>query len=180
MLSRNLVLALAFAAGGLAVFAFAPFSATLVAPVSLAILFVVWDAAATPRRAAALGFAWGVGLFGFGASWVFIALETFGGMPLPVAVIATAGHNLITEALYLHVPMFLLPFDHYEQQLNAQIIQNEQLGYTAPTITESNLRAFLSQLDKYRQSRRLSSLIYDRFDGDRVFLELIETMKVTG
>lgn len=91
MLSRNLVLALAFAAGALAVFAFAPFSATLVAPVSLAILFVVWDAAATPRRAAALGFAWGVGLFGFGASWVFIALETFGGMPLPVAVIATAG-----------------------------------------------------------------------------------------
>ncbi len=96
------------------------------------------------------------------------------------AVIATAGHNLITEALYLHVPMFLLPFDHYEQQLNAQIIQNEQLGYAAPTITESNLRAFLSQLDKYRQSRRLSSLIYDRFDGDRVFLELIETMRVTG
>ena len=32
------------------------------------------------------------------------------------AVIATAGHNLITEALYLRVPMFLLPFDHYEQR----------------------------------------------------------------
>ncbi|MCC6867245.1 MAG: apolipoprotein N-acyltransferase [Burkholderiales bacterium] len=91
MLTRSLVVALAFAAGALTVFAFAPFSAALVAPASLALLFIVWSAATTPRRAAALGFAWGLGLFGFGASWVFIALETFGGMPLPVAVIATAG-----------------------------------------------------------------------------------------
>src|SRR5262249_18405535 len=45
------------------------------------------------------------------------------------AVIATAGHNLITEALYLRVPMFLLPFAHYEQQLNAHIIASEGLGY---------------------------------------------------
>ena len=32
-----------------------------------------------------LGFAFGLGLFGAGASWVFIALETFGGMPAPLA-----------------------------------------------------------------------------------------------
>lgn len=91
MLARSLVVALALAAGALAVFAFAPFSAAAVAFASLALLFVVWNHATTPRQAAALGFAWGVGLFGLGASWVFIALETFGGMPLPVACIATAG-----------------------------------------------------------------------------------------
>ena len=46
-----------------------------------------------PRRrasAAATGFAFGLGLFGAGASWVFIALNTFGGMPLPLAAI---GHR---------------------------------------------------------------------------------------
>ncbi len=93
------------------------------------------------------------------------------------AVISTAGHNLITEALYLHVPLFLLPFDHYEQQLNAHIITSEQLGAAASRVTEANLSAFFSQLDTYRHNRRESSLIYTRFDGDTVFLELIEAMK---
>ena len=96
------------------------------------------------------------------------------------AVISTAGHNLITEALYLHVPMFLLPFDHYEQQLNAHIIQNEKLGYADLKVTEANLGAFFNNLDLYRQNRRESELIYSRFDGDTVFLELIEAMKNTG
>ncbi len=82
---------LAVAAGGLAVFAFEPFAMPVVAFASLAALFALWDGAATPRRAALQGFAYGLGLFGFGVSWVYIALETFGGMPLPIAVIATGG-----------------------------------------------------------------------------------------
>ena len=44
--------------------------------------------ARAPRRS---GFAFGLGLFGAGASWVYIALNTFGGMPLPLAAIGTAG-----------------------------------------------------------------------------------------
>lgn len=82
---------LAFAAGAVAVFGFAPFAQPLVPLACLTLLFVLWNAAATPRHGAALGFAFGLGLFGTGVSWVFIALETFGGMPLPVAVVATAG-----------------------------------------------------------------------------------------
>ena len=93
------------------------------------------------------------------------------------AVISTAGHNLITEALYLHVPMFLLPFDHYEQQLNAHIIESEGVGVAASSVTEANLSDFLSHLDQFRHNRRESELIYSRFDGDMVFLELIEAMK---
>ena len=38
-----------------------------------------------PRLAAGFGFALGFGLFGAGVSWVYIALHTFGGMPLPLA-----------------------------------------------------------------------------------------------
>jgi len=91
MLVPVLVVAFAFAAGGGAVFGFAPFSLPTVALASLGTLFFLWDGATTARRAAAVGFAWGLGLFGFGASWVFIALETFGGMPLPVAFVSTAG-----------------------------------------------------------------------------------------
>lgn len=92
------------------------------------------------------------------------------------AVIATAGHNLITEALYLDVPMFLLPFRHYEQQLNARVITDAGLGAAAETLTSTNLRAFLDTLDAYRQRRRESDRTYDRFDGDTVFLDLVESL----
>ena len=52
---------------------------------------MLWQRAPSARAAAAIGFAFGLGLFGAGASWVFIALNTFGGMPLPLAAIGTAG-----------------------------------------------------------------------------------------
>ncbi len=82
---------LALAAGAAMVFAFAPFGFAPVTVASLALLFVLWEGAPSARDGAWLGFAFGLGLFGAGVSWVFIALETFGGMPGPVAVVATAG-----------------------------------------------------------------------------------------
>ncbi len=82
---------LAFAAGIFAVAAFAPFHWTVATPAALAILFLLWQHAATPRTAAGIGFAFGMGIFGAGTSWVFVALENFGGMPGPIAVVATTG-----------------------------------------------------------------------------------------
>jgi uncharacterized protein (TIGR00661 family) len=92
------------------------------------------------------------------------------------AVIGTAGHNLITEALYLRVPMFLLPFDNYEQQLNAHIIAQERVGVTAATLTREALRQFLDSLDAYRS--QTSAIIYDQFDGDTVFFDFLETLSI--
>jgi len=81
----------ALAAGAATVFGFAPFGLSLLPVVTLAFLFAMWQDAATPRAAAASGFAFGLGLFLAGASWVYVALNTFGGMPWPLAAIGTAG-----------------------------------------------------------------------------------------
>ncbi len=81
----------ALAAGAATVFGFAPFALSALPLLTLALLIVLWLWAPSPRAAAALGFAFGLGLFGTGASWVFIALNTFGGMPLPLAAVCTAG-----------------------------------------------------------------------------------------
>jgi apolipoprotein N-acyltransferase len=81
----------ALAAGAATVFGFAPFAAPLVPPVTLALLLLLWQDAPTPRAAAKLGFAFGLGLFGAGVSWVYVAINTFGGMPAPLAAIGTAG-----------------------------------------------------------------------------------------
>ena len=85
-----LPLAFALAAGAATVFGFAPFGLSALPVVTLALLFALWQAAASAGAVAATGFAFGLGLFGAGASWVYIALNTFGGMPAPLAAIATA------------------------------------------------------------------------------------------
>jgi apolipoprotein N-acyltransferase len=84
-------IAFAVAAGALAVLGFAPFGAAALPAVALAMLVVLWQDARTPRAAAWLGFAFGAGLFGVGVPWVYIALNTFGGMAAPLAALGTAG-----------------------------------------------------------------------------------------
>jgi apolipoprotein N-acyltransferase len=84
-------LAGAFFAGAATVFGFAPFGLSALPVVTLAVLILLWQRASTAREAARLGFAFGAGLFGVGVPWVYIALNTFGGMAAPLAAIGTAG-----------------------------------------------------------------------------------------
>jgi apolipoprotein N-acyltransferase len=80
---------LAAAAGAAAVFGFAPFDLPGVAVVAFAVLMTLW-LDASPRSAAGSGFAFGLGLFGAGSSWVYVAINTYGGMPMPLAALGTA------------------------------------------------------------------------------------------
>ena len=73
------------------VFGFAPFGLSALPVFTLAGLFFLWQRAPSPRAAAGTGFAFGVGLFGVGASWVYVALAQFGGMEGVLAGLATAG-----------------------------------------------------------------------------------------
>ena len=88
-----MALVCAFAAlllGIATIFGFAPFGASWLPVLTLAALFALWRRAAAPRAAALSGFAFGVGLFGGGVSWVYIALSSFGEMPPLLAALATA------------------------------------------------------------------------------------------
>ncbi|HMA31132.1 MAG TPA: apolipoprotein N-acyltransferase [Casimicrobiaceae bacterium] len=89
-LARALSLCLAAAAGAATVFGFAPFGLSALPLATLVVLFWQWHGAASPRDAAGAGFAFGLGLFGAGASWLYIAIQSFGGMPAPLAAIAIA------------------------------------------------------------------------------------------
>lgn len=81
----------ALLAGATAVLGFSPFSHFPAALAALAILIHLWLGAASPRAAFKLGFFFGLGLFGAGASWVYVSLNRFGAMPMPVAATATLG-----------------------------------------------------------------------------------------
>ena len=80
---------IAFLAGAATVLAFAPAGIYPLALATFAILIHLWIAA-PPRRCFWTGFAFGLGLFGAGVSWVYVSLSQFGGMPPVLAAIATA------------------------------------------------------------------------------------------
>lgn len=82
-------LALAALLGALCTIGFAPFTVSPAPTFSLAGLCLLWQRAASPRQAALLGLAWGLGCFLTGVSWVYVSLSEFGGMAMPLAALAT-------------------------------------------------------------------------------------------
>ncbi|MCP5268130.1 MAG: apolipoprotein N-acyltransferase [Zoogloeaceae bacterium] len=82
-----LLLALLLGAGS--VFSFAPFDLFPLAWLTLAGLFWLLGSVSRARAAAAIGFAFGLGWFGLGTSWVYVSLSMFGGLPPPIAAVAT-------------------------------------------------------------------------------------------
>jgi apolipoprotein N-acyltransferase len=79
--------------GAASVAAFAPVGWFLVAPLTLGGLCLLLDAAAdgrgSVREGALIGWLFGLGFFLTGVSWIYVSLSTFGGMPAPVAGLAT-------------------------------------------------------------------------------------------
>lgn len=72
-------------------------------------------------------------------------------------VIATAGHTLIGECLYLEKPMLVVPFGgQFEQMLNAIHIRRMGVGDYVNALTAESLRSFVGGLASYRLA--LSSL----------------------
>lgn len=80
---------IAAALGAVTVAGFAPFYLFPLPLLTFAALFLLWQGASSGRDAALLGFAFGLGWFGAGVSWVYISLSTFGAMPAPLAAAVT-------------------------------------------------------------------------------------------
>jgi apolipoprotein N-acyltransferase len=76
-------------AGALTVLGFAPFHVSPIPFLTLALLFWQWSQASTPKHAFKTGWWFGLGFFLAGVSWIYVSLNTFGAMPMPLAAAAT-------------------------------------------------------------------------------------------
>ncbi len=81
-------LALALGCGALLPLTLAPFHWWPLGLFSIGGWF--WLANRHPHRAAALGFAFGIGKFGVGVSWVYVSMRLYGGASVPLAVFLVA------------------------------------------------------------------------------------------
>ena len=78
--------------GASAVIGYAPFYIYPAPIITLAGLFYLWQKANSPRQAMLIGYAYGLGLFGAGVSWIYVSLHVYGGMPAVLAGLATAAY----------------------------------------------------------------------------------------
>ena len=98
----------ALAAGVLTTLSAAPFSLWWLGPVAVALVY--WKIASlTPAMATLRGWCYGVGLFGSGTSWVFVAIHDFSGTGALVAMFLT---TLFVSVLAL---FFAVPFGLYRR-----------------------------------------------------------------
>jgi apolipoprotein N-acyltransferase len=115
---------LSFALGAVSVAGFAPLAWFPLPIVALAGLMLIWRSAATNKIAALHGYAFGLGLFLFGVSWVYVSLADFGGMPLPLAALATLLFCMIL-ALYPAAVGYL------QQRIGGTLIARDLLSVPA-------------------------------------------------
>lgn len=80
---------IALMAGMLLPLSFSPFHYYPLAIISLALLFVSWQGVSA-KQAALRGFLFGLGFFGVGVSWVYVAIHDFGSASMPLAALLTA------------------------------------------------------------------------------------------
>jgi len=81
--------AIAAGLGALTVTGYAPLWLYPVPLLTFAGLFLLWQRSADARAAAFTGFAFGLGWFVAGVSWIYVSLHTFGAMPAPLAAAVT-------------------------------------------------------------------------------------------
>ncbi len=86
--NRWLSMATLVVAGALQTLTFSPFHLWWLGPVSLLLTLLVTIPLAAKKLFAA-GWLTGLGLFGSGASWVYISISEYGNTPIPVAVLLT-------------------------------------------------------------------------------------------
>ncbi|MEQ6889890.1 apolipoprotein N-acyltransferase [Halomonas sp. CS7] len=80
---------LALVAGVFTTLSTAPFSLWWLGPVAAGLIFLGLPAL-TPRQAALRGLCYGIGLFGSGASWVYVSIHDYGYTGVPLALLLTA------------------------------------------------------------------------------------------
>lgn len=87
------------------------------------------------------------------------------------AVITTAGHNLLSELMYLRKPVFTIPMETFDQHCCAEVIQKNQLGVKADAITAAELAAFFAQLTEYKENLNAKRGLVKAFNGIAVLME---------
>ena len=89
-------------------------------------------------------------------------------------IVTTAGHSLLSEAMYLRKPVYALPLPVYEQQMNAHVIDVNGFGIGRPHLTEPQLAEFLGGLPDFAANIRNDKAVLLHGSGDQRIIRQLE------
>lgn len=89
-------------------------------------------------------------------------------------VISTAGHTLISEALYCDIPIFVIPLPSFDQNYCGRFLNENKIGYSSNEITYNNLSKFLNNILKYKENIKKCDKLVKKFDSLTYLVEKIE------
>lgn len=93
------------------------------------------------------------------------------------AVISTAGHTLISEAIYCNAPTFVIPLPTFDQNYCGRFINENDIGYSSNIITYENLKTFLENIEKYKKNIKDCKNLTKKSDTLNYLADKIEQYK---
>ena len=66
-----------------------------------------------------------------------------------IFLISTAGHQLLSEAISINLPLYLIPLDTYEQNYNALMVEKYKIGKIGKEIKTEEIEVFYNNLNFY-------------------------------
>ena len=75
-------------------------------------------------------------------------------------IISSSGHQLISEAINLEIPLYIFPLNTFEQNYNCKMVCDNNLGMKISEYTISELGLFMKNLDFYKSKIKEFKLKY--------------------
>lgn len=89
-------------------------------------------------------------------------------------IVSTAGHSLLSEAMYLGIPVYAIPVSPYEQHLNAKVIGDNGFGVDFPKLDSKTLDTFVNNLESYAKNIRNDKSILISGSGQDLIVDFLE------
>jgi uncharacterized protein (TIGR00661 family) len=89
-------------------------------------------------------------------------------------IITTGGHTLLSEAMHLGIPCYVIPLAVYEQQMNACVIDQHGFGLNRPNLDADSLSEFVQDLPRYSRAIAEDTAVLLRGSSAGVIIEELE------
>jgi uncharacterized protein (TIGR00661 family) len=92
------------------------------------------------------------------------------------AIISTAGHSLLSEAMHLCIPVLCLPLSLFEQQINASVIADNNFGVSVAELSGSTVAHFLENASNFAHNIQEDKKVLIKGDGSSLVRESIRRL----
>ena len=89
-------------------------------------------------------------------------------------IISSSGHQLISEAIYLAIPVYIFTFHTFEQNYNARMVEKYKVGARINDFSLEEFHSFIKHIDLYKQNIKSFKEKYWGNTWTSVFMDNLE------